>query len=88
MPLTLVKMTTLEKRVQMLKSAYLVAHRQAPIALYLTRADEIAMRSEPPSFLSREVAAKVIAGRLSVRKLISTFMGLQVIWAAACTRVD
>jgi hypothetical protein len=88
MPIMLVTMTALEKRVQILKSAYLAAHKQAPIALYLTLADEIAMRSEPPSFLCREVAAKVVAGKLRVRKLMSSFMGLQIIWAADRTRVD
>jgi hypothetical protein len=81
-------MTDLEKRVRALKDAYVAAHRQAPIALYLTRADELAMREDPPSFLAPEAADKVIEGTLRVRKLIRKFLGLQVIWEADQTRVE
>lgn len=81
-------MTDLEKRVRALKEAYVATHRQAPIALYLTRADELAMREDPPSFLVPEAADKVIEGKLQVRKLIRKFLGLQVIWEADRTRVE
>jgi hypothetical protein len=81
-------MTEFEKRVRALKDAYIAAHRQAPIALYLTPADELALQQDPPSFIAPDLADKIVEGKVSVRDRLRKFAGLQIVWDATRTRVE
>ncbi len=63
----------LEQRIRAMKQQFIATHRQAPIVLYLTTADGLALRRAP--------------GR-TARRMFRTFLGLQVVWDAAQTRVE
>ena len=81
-------MTEFERRVRALKDAYIGTHRQAPIALYVTRADELALQQDPPSFIASDLADEIIEGKVSVRDRLRKFAGLQIVWDATHTRVE
>lgn len=81
-------MTEFEKRVRALKDAFIAAHRQAPIALYLTADDELALRQDPPSFIAPDLADRIIEGKVKLRDRLRKFAGLQIVWDATRTRVE